>query len=210
MIIGITGLAGSGKDAVAALLAMQGYVRYAFADELRREAQAFITAIRDRKEYGISKEDLTSALVAYNYEINSAIWKGEITPEMVWAKPTPPFIRELLQRHGTEFRRTRDPNYWVGLLMKQIQTNRAMYIDECTNAGRSVKNEKVTISDVRFPNEAEAIHNRGGKIWRVVRPGVEPVAAHSSESGQAEITVDAELLNDGTLYNLALKVRALL
>ena len=36
-------------------------------------------------------------------------------------------------------------------------------------------------SDVRFPNEADAIKDLGGQIWRVHRTGVAPVNGHPSE-----------------------------
>ena len=213
MIIGLTGLAGSGKDTVAALLAMKGFTRYAFADELRREVARTLDIAQGIAKFVATADDLWDtglALRAYGKEVSDAIHLRMLSSEMTYAKPTPPLIRELLQRHGTEFRRTQDPNYWVGLLMSHISAARLAYINACTDCKVPVRMEKVIISDVRFPNEAEAIRDRGGKIWRVIRPGVKPVNDHSSESGQAEIVADVELVNDGTVYELALKVRDIL
>ncbi|MEO1444631.1 MAG: hypothetical protein AAFV46_00060 [Cyanobacteria bacterium J06635_11] len=32
---------------------------------------------------------------------------------------------------------------------------------------------RIVIPDVRFPNEADAIREQGGEVWRIERPGVE-------------------------------------
>ena len=61
------------------------------------------------------------------------------------------------------------------------------------------------ITDVRFDNEAEAIHRRGGVVWRIVRPGAGLGGAegeHSSEQGIDPSLVDDEVVNDGDLSRL--------
>jgi hypothetical protein len=204
MIIGLTGLAGSGKDTVAALLAMKGFTRYAFADELRKEVVRYLNALR------FDPEQRWFLAAAWGAEVVTAVMEGRITPEMVYAKPTPPLMRQLLQRHGTEFRRTQNPNYWVSKLMAQLDEKHQMTLPHVEFARAS--GLLATISDVRFANEADAIHERGGKIWRVVRGdvGIVGESSHISESGQSEIVADETLINDGTVYGLAMKVRALL
>jgi hypothetical protein len=205
MIIGLTGLAGSGKDTVAALLAMRGFTRYAFADELREQVVRYLNALR------FDPEQRWFLAAAWGAEVVTAVMEGRITPEMVYAKPTPPLMRQLLQKHGTEFRRAQDLNYWVDKLMDKIDLDKAAYDPKPQFCG--AQGFSAVISDARFPNEAEAIRERGGKIWRVVRgvaTGFIGDSGHISESGQSEIVADETLINDGTVYDLAMKVRALL
>jgi hypothetical protein len=205
MIIGLTGVAGSGKDTVAALLAMRGFTRYAFADELREEVVRYFNALR------LDPEQRWFLAAAWGAEVVTAVMEGRITPETVYAKPVPPLMRQLLQRHGTEFRRTQNPNYWVSKLMAQLDEKHQMTLPHVEFARAS--GLLATISDVRFANEADAIRERGGKIWRVVRgvaTGFIGDSGHISESGQSEIVADETLINDGTVYDLAMKVRALL
>lgn len=57
-------------------------------------------------------------------------------------------------------------------------------------------------TDVRFPNEAQAIRDAGGIVIRLVRPDAAPVEPHVSELAMGDWQVDAEILNDGTIADL--------
>lgn len=61
----------------------------------------------------------------------------------------------------------------------------------------------VVVSDVRFPREADWVRARGGEIWRIERPGIEPVREHVSESGMASIRSDRVIVNDSGIIELA-------
>lgn len=208
-LIGLTGLAGSGKDTVAALLHMLGYTRTAFADNVRAEAGEFIfwmgAAPNSRPLFEETDPELRAAAEAYGVDLCVLIKSRAIKLSDVHLKPTPPAIRQLLQRHGTEFRRAQDENYWVkklfGSVLLASHTGRAQ--------GEALLYAMpVVITDVRFPNEAEAIRKLGGVIWRVARrKAANAAGAHISEAGQAEIQVDLTLTNDGTLYELAGRVK---
>jgi hypothetical protein len=51
------------------------------------------------------------------------------------------------------------------------------------------------VSDVRFPNEAEAIRERGGVIWEVIRDGgPQETTGHSSDQAWREMPKDAILI----------------
>ena len=92
-------------------------------------------------------------------------------------KEKAPAFRGLIQRFGTEVGREMfGSEVWVNLALKDLP-------------GR------VVFSDVRFPNEAEAILARGGQVWRVTRPGVEATNGHPSESAMDGFDFDFELLN---------------
>jgi len=65
-------------------------------------------------------------------------------------KPYPEHVRWLLQNWGG-YRRSQDPNYWVDKAKLDIQAAEA--------AGRLI-----VITDVRFENEVDLVHNLGGKV----------------------------------------------
>jgi hypothetical protein len=114
--------------------------------------------------------------------------------DLPWLPASP---RRLLQTIGTEWgRETIHPEIWVMATMKRIEDSEAVI---------------AVITDVRFDNEAEAIHARGGYVWRVVRPGAGlagSAGSHSSERGIEARLVDDEVLNDGDLSVLAGRVDA--
>jgi len=59
--------------------------------------------------------------------------------------------------------------------------------------------ENVVIADVRFPNEADAIKQRGGKVIRVNRHNHSAVNRHKSEIAMDNYMFDHAIYNDGTL-----------
>ena len=69
---------------------------------------------------------------------------------------------------------------------------------------------KYVITDVRFPNEAAYIRQRGGLLVRVTRPGTGPVNGHESESALDNEDFDVHILNDGSREDLASAVDLLL
>jgi len=88
-------------------------------------------------------------------------------------------VRELLQRIGTEGgRQVLGEDVWVKTLFN------------------SPTSARIVIPDVRFANEALEIQRRGGKVIRVIRPGVEAANDHASE--QIDFDVDFTVQNDRT------------
>jgi hypothetical protein len=106
-----------------------------------------------------------------------------------WGKSS----REILQLLGTEVGRAIHPEVWIRSAF--LHAEKAGY-------------ERVVITDVRFPNEAEAVRARGGKVIKVVRPSLVTTDQHASEAGVDDITPDVEFLNDGTMDDLRSKVDA--
>jgi hypothetical protein len=95
-------------------------------------------------------------------------------------------VRELLQRMGTEVARNQwGQDFWVDLAM---------------NKASSLAN--VVITDVRFPNEYDAIIANGGQVWRVSRPGVTAVNGHASETSLDGYTFARNVLNNGYKQDL--------
>jgi len=79
--------------------------------------------------------------------------------------------RLLLQLIGTECgRRIIHPNIWVNSLMSEYK-NRTRYNSiRGEIPGEEIVYPNWIVTDVRFPNEAEAIKNRGGILIRINRP----------------------------------------
>ena len=76
--------------------------------------------------------------------------------------------RKLLQSLGTDWGRNMvGPDIWVDLLMKRIDQDDA---------------HLAIIDDVRFDNEADAIHERGGVVIELERPGIYYSEEHASET----------------------------
>jgi hypothetical protein len=88
-------------------------------------------------------------------------------------------IRELLQRLGTEGgRASLGEDVWINTLFNSPTVAR------------------IVIPDVRFANEAAEIKRRGGKVIKIIRPGIEPANDHPSE--QIDFDVDFTIQNNRT------------
>lgn len=96
-----------------------------------------------------------------------------------------PEVRRLLQVFGTEVGRNMfGDSFWVDLALDDI------------NSFHTV------ISDVRFKNEADAIREQGGKIWRVERKQATSINPHSSEVDLDGYDFDVVINNDSTINDL--------
>lgn len=108
--------------------------------------------------------------------------------------------RQIAQTLGTEWgRQMIRPSLWIDIAMSKARLS----------ASRG--HTRIVISDVRFPDEMEAIRGMGGVIWAVTRPGVEPVREHVSEhmARDCALYADAVVCNSGTLEDLAQRVKEL-
>ncbi|GGM78554.1 hypothetical protein GCM10012275_56470 [Longimycelium tulufanense] len=120
---------------------------------------------------------------------------GEVVAQLGWdrAKERYPEVRRVLQRLGTDC--VRD------LLGERVWIARAA-------ARMTVRpNDRWVITDVRFPNEAEALCD---VVWRVVRPGVGPANSHRSEQAVGLVPHDVVIRNDGDVEQLRARVRVAL
>jgi len=107
--------------------------------------------------------------------------------------------RQLLQTIGTEWGRN--------LVSTTIWVDVAVWSWERASADG---HEVIVVPDVRFPNEAKAIRDKGGEVWLVHRPDVSPVAGHVSETGIPLSQIDRLVSNAGTLDELMVRVHATL
>lgn len=184
-LIGLAGFKESGKDAVAALLKMVGYTRFAFADEVRREV---VNSFVDGYEVPLMPDHIWQAwLTCANADL--------IGDDMIYTKPMPVWGRQVLQWWGSEYRREQDSQYWVDKINNTI-------------CGLDLP---AVISDVRFLNEASWIKKATldsktiGLLWRVERPGCKS-DGHVSETELLDIPVDYVIHNNGDMQHLATQV----
>lgn len=174
-LIGITGLAGTGKDTVRGMLEDAGYTGFAFADPIRM----------------MLRELLISNNISDSY-MDCREFKEDIIPELGVS------YRQMAQTLGTEWGRSLQPDFWLRLATS--------YLHGQMDAG----GQQFCISDVRFENEAQWVRNHGGVVWRIERPGTEPVRSHASEQGVDAITAQLTIFNVGNLGDLYNQVMAAL
>lgn len=174
-LIGLTGLAGTGKDTVRTMLEDAGFTGFAFADPLRMMLRELLTGSNIDDKYMDSRE-----------------FKEAIIPELGVS------YRQLAQTLGTEWGRALQPDFWLRLATS--------YLDGERDAG----GQAFCVSDVRFENEAQWVRNHGGVIWRIERPGTQPVRSHASEEGMNDIQANLTIFNVGNFGELYNQVMATL
>ena len=119
--------------------------------------------------------------------------------------------REFLQKLGTEaMRNGLHTNVWVNALFANYNAIGYKYKD-CDYKVIQGKWEYPNwiITDLRFPNEIEAIVERKGITIRVNRPGIS-LLDHPSETSLDNAEFDYTIVNDSTIEDLVIKVREIL
>ncbi|MER5632134.1 hypothetical protein [Streptomyces nitrosporeus] len=180
-LIGLAGAARSGKDTAASALLDVGWQRRAYGDRLK----TFLYALNPWID---SVE--TAGMAELATEVDRHGWEA--------VKEYSSEARRLLQRGGTEAgREVLGQDVWVDALFRDFRT-----------WGRF---RPTVITDVRFPNEAEAILSRGGLVVQIVRPGQEqiPESGHVSENALAGFSFDATLINGSSPEALGHQLRTL-
>lgn len=187
--VGISGLAGSGKDSAIMLImklwnvsvSTLGPEKFATSDvcrifnnELSIETLHFADPLKEIAE-----------IVGFTYDqVHDQNLKGVV--DDFW-KISP---REFLQMCGTEmFRKVWRDDVWVQLARKRINVLRESIAND------ESKQTIVFIPDVRFPNEADMIKNEGGIMIRVARAGIQEMN-HASENQVKNLRVDIGVVND--------------
>jgi hypothetical protein len=181
-LIGLAGLAGSGKSTAAeALVRELGGVRIPFAEALRRIVDGAgvcppeaIRDAKDGKHFGTFEWSLTDTAYAFGAAGVSRHSRGKhhVAREF-------PTGRALLQWVGTDLLRTADPDVWIKL-----------HADAVARSAAQIGARIVVADDCRFPNERQYIRDAGGLLIRLRRTDQEAAASsHPSENSLGE---DAE------------------
>ena len=209
MILGVTGLIGSGKDTIADyLVTNHGFKRVSFAASLKDAASAV---------FGWDREMLEGTTKA------SRAWREEV--DEWWAdRLAMPHLtpRWVLQNWGTDlFRNHFHKDIWVASVENKLRTT----------------TDNVVITDCRFANEVKAIKAAGGITCRVIR-GENPVwyqsaidynkgpdgnaswaigkrvldtnNVHASEYSSVGLKYDHYIKNDGSVLDLHEQIEKLI
>ena len=219
MIIGISGRMGSGKDTIGTII--QGLLLTnknqsseikKFAGKLKQIA-SILTGIPVEK---FEDQEFKKNLLDVEWGTVQDVPLNSIPPFADMQFNVMMSVREFLQRLGTEaMREGLHTNVWVNALFadykaKWIPTGNAIEEDEV-----SLEKEYPNwiITDMRFPNEMEAVEKRHGITIRVTRPvekSKNTARLHPSETSLDKAKFDYEIINDGTMEELVKKVREIL
>lgn len=198
MIIGLSGYAKSGKDTVAEMIKdiqKPDWKIKKFSGKLKTIASLLTGIPADKFE---------------DQEFKQSYMGPEWNLPLTKDKGIPITVREFLQMLGTDaIRDGLCDNAWVNALMADYLEEDKVeklgdYVSRVTPASKWI------ITDVRFPNEAQAIKDRGGVIVRIDRPGIAPVNAHPSETALDNWDFDYKIANVSDLVSLRQTVEVVL
>lgn len=148
IVIGISGKLGTGKTTVAKILCSRFYDEFElfnFGDAVKKESS-------ERYVYPLEWN--------YNVEGKKKIINHHLLPKKDMT------VREVLQWHGTDFRREQDEKYWIKYMSDHFD---------------NIISHSLIIDDVRFKNEAEFVKDNHGLLFRIDVPGLD-TGSHRSET----------------------------
>lgn len=167
IVLGLRGVAGSGKDTAALFLAQHGFRRVAFADALKAEvAAAFgvsLELLDDRK----TKEVPLPELALANCQDRDFIQVMRKVCGHSLNLQAPKSPRHIMQHWGTEYRRSQNLSYWIDKVLEKIKPE---------------SSARWVVTDVRNMNEVAAVESLGGEVFEVVMEGAPPSWGACSES----------------------------
>lgn len=177
-LIGISGKIYAGKDTVGWII-----------QEALQEADDSATGMAtwEIKKFATKLKKICSLLIGVPEELFEDQRFKSTSLNAEWDNLS---VRLLLQKVGTDAIRDKiHKDAWVNALF-------ADYNPE----------SKWVITDVRFPNEVEAIKKKGGLLIRVKRPGTAEENLHESETALDNYNFDYTIINDGSLSHLRSEV----
>lgn len=177
MLIGLLGIKRSGKDTSAEHLVKEyGFRSMAFADPLKSIASTLFF-FNDEQLHGDLKE------------VTDKEWG--VTPRHVFQQLGTEIIRNNMGKVIPDI----GENFWVE--HTRVKINRIR---------KEEPNKRIVITDVRFPNEANLIKDKGGIIIKIIRPALKSDDGHASEVQVDEIDADYNIINDSTIEDLYKKI----
>jgi len=202
MIIGFVGFIGSGKDTAADYLVnFHGFRRDSFANTLKDAVAAVFGWDRTLLE-GRTKE--------------AREWREQVDPWWAERLAMPTLTpRWILQYWGTEVcRQGFHDDIWIASVENKMRKT----------------TDNIVISDVRFPNEIQAIHNAGGKViwvqrgelpsWHIMAAKanngdifaaekLKELGVHASETAWVGKDIDFTVSNNGSIDDLFNQIKSL-
>ena len=211
-LLGISAKIGCGKDTFFEVLQEKtggAYENKKFARSLKIIASILTNTPVEKFEDQDFKKTFLSDDWIY-------ILKDEIITDGIGLIMKKMTVREFLQKLGTEAMRDGlHTNVWVNALFSDYNTDsfkesqdfvKKMPIEEMIIKRNNFEyHPSWCITDMRFPNEYDAIKNKNGIVIRINRPRVS-VNDHSSEKALDNFKFDYVINNDGTLDDFKTKV----
>ena len=200
MIIGINGKIGAGKDTVGTIIQGLLYTNKDQSSEIKKFAgkmkqiASILTGISVEK---FEDQEFKECFLDVEWGTIQDIPLNSIPPFADMQFNVMMTVREFLQKLGTEAMRDGlHTNVWVNALFADYK-----------------KKSNWIITDMRFPNEMEAVVKRHGITIRVTRPvkkSKNTPKLHSSETALDKAKFDYEIINDGSMEKLVKKIRKIL
>lgn len=167
-IISFSGRIGAGKSELARICEDAGYKKLYFAEPLKKLVADLIRVkaeeINDlknvEKDYRFMKMDYLFLATQTGIPVKT------IEEEM--SKVEFKTVRQLLQFIGTDIIRKYNTNWHVNKIRELIR--------------KSDKSINYVFDDVRFKNELDLIKELGGDCWFIIRPKIDNVSNHESET----------------------------
>lgn len=232
MIIGINGYIGSGKDTVGSII--QYLKEYPNSknqtDGKNRSYNSYVMDLGmghqptwEIKKFAEKLKQIASLLTGIPREKFEDQKFKQMYMSEEWDNPNPVIYengnkawmpmtyREFLQKLGTEgIRNGVHPNAWVNALFADYTLQDYEYHGQAN--GQPVYPNWI-ITDCRFPNEAQAVKERGGIVIRIDRFKIAEEGnknLHPSETSLDDWNFDYRISNNSTIENLIEKVREML
>ena len=191
MILGLCGRMRSGKTELAKVCVEKGFTKLYFALPLKQLCADILDVSID--ELNRLKGDNTDISLQLNDDICKILSEEtdiplDVVKETCLGK-TISTVREMLQFIGTDLIRQYNKDWHVNRIREMINPDINYVID-----------------DVRFPNEKKLIEELGGDCWFIIRPTLDNVSNHESETSLSfNDCWNRIIINDGTLQLLLFK-----
>lgn len=190
-IIGFCGRMRSGKGELANICEKYGYKKMSFAIPLKR----LCAELLDLSMEGLNEAKNNKTEIAFTFDEDACEFLAVETEIPIDAVKTVCLnkkidqVRELLQFIGTDLIRGYNANWHVERIREMIEPE-----------------QKYVFDDVRFPNEKNLLEELGGDCWFVIRPTLDNVSNHESETAlKFKDCWDKIIINDSTLFKLQFK-----
>jgi hypothetical protein len=234
MIIGINGKIGSGKDTVGKIIQflvanknLPKDMQYVSLEEL--DGVVNVYSNWEIKKFAGKLKQIASLLTGIDIEDfeDQEFKKSHLGSEWGTVRSNPlnavpvfedvqfnhlMSVRELLQKLGTEAMRDGlHTNVWVNALFADYKMSYTQHPDIEYVNHKAYPNWIIT--DMRFPNELEAVVEKGGITIRVSRTGIHTPKVedlHPSETSLDDVEFNYHIDNSGTIEDLIEKVEEIL
>jgi len=198
MIVGLSGLSGSGKDTVAAYLIKEHqFERIAFADKVKQSiARTFDIPFREVEQ--LKDDDTVYVALGYKNQPQGMAEKAGVSH--MWSPIRELTFGEFMQYFATEGHRDVFGQYF--------------WVEQCLPVDGFYAGRKIVVTDVRFREEADRIRVLGGSVVKIVSPVPhKPSPRHNEHVSEVQSDlgyIAHRIDNNGTIDDLMVKIEEML